>query len=95
MHLVTGDAVAPLALWITMSAVLPGTVQLYAGKRRRGWILLAITFVVLGIAAYFVGRGRLYLLKLSVQPDWLLALLWAALVLAVAVLGWLAFRSLR
>jgi LCP family protein required for cell wall assembly len=80
-----------------LSALVPGTGQLYAGKQRRGWILVAISAVLLLIGAYFLGRGRTYLLKLTVQPRWVMAMLIFALVLLAFRLFAIfdAFRSVR
>ena len=54
-----------------LSALVPGAGQLYVRRRVAGAIYLALTLAALGTGLWFLSRGRLYLLKLSVQPRWL------------------------
>lgn len=58
-----------------LSALLPGLGQIYAGRRRRGWILLAITIAVVAGSLWVLLADRVTTLSWTVRPDalrWLL-----------------------
>lgn len=58
-----------------MSALVPGSGQLYAGERRRGVVLLSASLLVGGIAAVVFWNDPKALLKLAFDPQVLLGLL--------------------
>lgn len=77
----------------TLSALIPGTGQLYAGRRRRGWLMLgasaaAAVPVVWWLANAYFGDGLLEA-ALSLAPGWLILLV----VADAALLGWRAFAA--
>jgi len=58
-----------------LSALLPGLGQIYAGRRRRGWILLAITVAVIAGSLWVLLADRMTTLSWTVRPSalrWLL-----------------------
>jgi TM2 domain-containing membrane protein YozV len=59
----------------SLSAVVPGVGQLYLGRRWRGWLMLGVSLVVIGIGFRIWMMGSVFMLKLLVQPSVLLALL--------------------
>jgi len=71
-----------------LSALLPGAGQWYAGRARRGLLLLVpgILLVVTG-GAYVLTAGRTRLLQLAVQPR----VIWALIGLDVLLLLWRLF----
>jgi len=69
-----------------MSALLPGAGQWHAGRRRRAVLLLAWAGAGLGATLWFAARGKIYLLRIFVQPRWLWVLL-AVNLLVLAVRG--------
>ncbi len=69
-----------------LSALIPGAGQLYAGRRRRGWILLGISLLLLAVAGGFWFQGKVFVLKLAFRPT---ALLW----LLVANAALFTFRA--
>ncbi len=76
-----------------LSAIVPGTGQLYAGRRRRGWVLLGISAAaavpaVWWLAAAYFGDGLLEA-ALSLTPGRLVLLV----VADAALLGWRAFAA--
>lgn len=76
-----------------LSALLPGAGQLYAGRRRRGWVMLGISAAaalpaVWWLARAHLGRGLLDA-ALSVEPRRLILLVVADAVL----LAWRAFAA--
>ena len=75
---------APRALLAgLLSAVVPGAGQVYSGRWRRGLGMLAVTVAIASITLVVWLQGSIFLLKLLVRPDVLLALLVAnALVFA-------------
>jgi len=72
-----------------LSAVVPGAGQLYAGRRVRGAVMVAVTAAIFLLAGVLWVQGPVFLLKLLVRPPVLLGLLAANAVLlgfrAVAV----------
>jgi LCP family protein required for cell wall assembly len=58
-----------------LSFLVPGTGQLYAGRLRRGITMLAVTLVVAAAVLAVWLQGSIFVLRLVVQPDVLLALL--------------------
>ena len=64
----------------TLSAVLPGLGQLFAGRRRRAvpFLVFSAVTIAIGLAALF--KGRVELLELVVQPAWLDAAMVASVV---------------
>jgi len=72
-----------------LSAVVPGAGQLYAGRRVRGAVMVAVTAAIFLLAGVLWVQGPLFLLRLLVRPPVLLGLLAANAVLlgfrAVAV----------
>ncbi|MGH8867671.1 MAG: LCP family protein [Actinomycetes bacterium] len=71
-----------------MSAVLPGSGHLYAGRRKLGLFLLSLVAALLVTAAVvvlFVSHHRI--VALSVRPDWLLGTMAAAAVGALLMVG--------
>ncbi|MGD2051591.1 MAG: LCP family protein [Acidimicrobiia bacterium] len=57
------------------SAVVPGSGQLLAGERRKGWALVGVTVVVAAVVGWMLLAERHTLLRWSVQPralQWLL-----------------------
>lgn len=71
----------------TVSLMLPGIGHIIAGRRRVGGIVLAIFCMLLAVLALTFLRFRTDLLRLSVQPEWLVALVATA---AVIFLAWIA-----
>jgi polyisoprenyl-teichoic acid--peptidoglycan teichoic acid transferase len=67
------------------SCLLPGAGQLYLGRRRRGWAMLAVTVGCVAVAAGLLSDPTA-LSRMAVQPGALLALL-------VADVGLLVFRA--
>lgn len=57
------------------SAFVPGTGQVYAGAKRRGVWMLAVTATLLACALVVAFQDGLTLLRLAVRPDVLIALL--------------------
>ena len=51
-----------------LSALVPGTGQVYAGARRRGWVMIGIDGVLLVAALVYVLRGELEIAKDWVRP---------------------------
>jgi polyisoprenyl-teichoic acid--peptidoglycan teichoic acid transferase len=68
-----------------LSCLLPGAGQLYLGRRRRGWAMIAVTVGCLAMAVGVLSEPAA-LSRMVVQPGALLALL-------VADIGLLAFRA--
>jgi LCP family protein required for cell wall assembly len=68
-----------------LSCLLPGAGQLYLGRRRRGWAMLAVTVGCLALAVGLLSEPTA-LSRMAVQPGALLALL-------VADVGLLVFRA--
>jgi polyisoprenyl-teichoic acid--peptidoglycan teichoic acid transferase len=68
-----------------LSCLLPGAGQLYLGRRRRGWAMVAVTVVCLVMAVGLLSEPTA-LSRMVVQPGALLALL-------VADVGLLVFRA--
>jgi len=68
-----------------LSCLLPGAGQLYLGRRRRGWAMLAVTVVSLVMAVGLLSEPTA-LSRMVVQPGALLALL-------MADVGLLVFRA--
>jgi len=68
-----------------LSCLLPGAGQLYLGRRRRGWAMIAVTVGCLAMAVGLLSEPTA-LSRMVVQPGALLALL-------VANLGLLVFRA--
>jgi polyisoprenyl-teichoic acid--peptidoglycan teichoic acid transferase len=68
-----------------LSCLLPGAGQLYLGRRRRGWAMVAVTVGCLAMAAGLLSEPTA-LSRMAVRPGALLALL-------VADVGLLAFRA--
>ena len=67
---------APRALLAgLLSAVVPGAGQVYSGRWRRGLGMLAVTIAIASITLLVWLQGSIFLLKLLVRPDVLLALL--------------------
>ncbi|MFQ5947466.1 MAG: LCP family protein [Acidimicrobiia bacterium] len=58
-----------------LSALIPGTGQLYAGKRRRGWILIGLSAAALLVAIGVYSRGKIFVAKLAVDPTMLVLFL--------------------
>lgn len=58
-----------------LSALIPGTGQLYAGKTRRALPYLAVSAVVVGVVAALAVRDPLGVVKLAFRPGVLLGLL--------------------
>lgn len=77
------------ALLALASAILPGLGQLIIGLRRRGLILMGITFAMLAVAGGFWFGNKLWVLTLSVRPA---ALLWL-LVLNALLLGFRIYAA--
>ncbi|GAB2681825.1 LCP family protein [Thalassiella azotivora] len=88
-----GDGFGRLVTLTTLGALVPGTAQLAAGRRRVGWLLLATLAAVLAgvVGLYATGRLDDVALRLAVRPDALLAiavaaaaggLVWAAVIVA-------------
>lgn len=67
-----------------LSAVLPGTGQLYAGRSRRGWTLLAITLGLFILGVFWLATDPVAMVKLAFRP----AVLRGLLVVNGAVLLW-------
>jgi LCP family protein required for cell wall assembly len=60
-----------------LSVLLPGVGQLYAGRVRRGLVMLAVATGILVAVVLLWLQGPVFLLRLLVRPDFLLALLFA------------------
>jgi LCP family protein required for cell wall assembly len=69
------------ALAALFSTFLPGAGQWFAGRRRRGLLLLALAGAGLGGTLWLVAQGQRYLLRTFLQPRWLWVLLGANLVI--------------
>jgi polyisoprenyl-teichoic acid--peptidoglycan teichoic acid transferase len=77
---------APRPLFAALlSCLLPGAGQLYLGRRRRGWAMLAVTVGCLAMAVGLLSEPTA-LSRMAVQPGALLALL-------LADVGLLVFRA--
>ncbi|SNS61242.1 transcriptional attenuator, LytR family [Geodermatophilus pulveris] len=82
----------PAVLGLTvLNAVLPGTAFLAAGRRRLGAGVLAVTLLLLGVAAWLATAGQRTAARIAVDPTALigvfvtivvLGLLWAVVVVA-------------
>lgn len=79
------------------SIVLPGVAHLRAGRRRVGGALLVSYLLLVGAAVYLALTQRDMLLRLSVQPRWLTAVMFAAIALALVwvLLVYWSYRVLR
>lgn len=58
-----------------LSSIVPGAGQIYAGRVRRGLVMLSVAAVAAGVAVVVSLRGSAYLLEQLVRPEILLALL--------------------
>jgi LCP family protein required for cell wall assembly len=58
-----------------LSAVAPGTGQIYAGRVRRGLVMLAIATAIAASVLVLWSQGPVFVLRLLVQPDVVLGLL--------------------
>jgi len=63
--------------------LLPGSGQWYAGRSRKASWMLAIAALIVAVWVWLWSRGEVFLLKLSVQPRWILALLAAAVAVGI------------
>jgi hypothetical protein len=61
-------------LYATLSAVVPGTGQWIAGRRRRGGVMLALFLVIVAGIALFASQGSSGMLYYLVQPSVLLTI---------------------
>src|SRR5882724_7941059 len=82
----------PAGVWTAtaaavLSALLPGTGQLFAGRRRRAIPYLCFTALSLGVGVAALVAGRVTVLELVVQERWLDAAMvgvWLSLAVRVA-----------
>lgn len=79
-----------------LSALVPGAGQLYAGQRRRGWILLAVSALLIVGAVVWAAGDPIAVAKLAFEPDVLRGLLFAdaALLAFRAWAAWDAYRAM-
>ena len=77
-----------------LSALIPGAGQLYAGRRRRGSVLLAISAVLIAAGTLWLAIDPIAVAKLAFEPDVLRGLLGADLAL-LAFRGWAAWDAYR
>jgi len=81
------ERLARPGLAAVFSAVVPGVGQWYGGRLRRA-ILVFVPVVFLAVLAFAASSlGPVRLLELAVQPN----VLWALLILDLAVLTWRGF----
>ena len=79
---------------VVLSALLPGAGQLYAGRRRRGAVLLAISIALISAGGVWLAADPVAVAKLGFEPDVLRGLLGVDLAV-LAFRGWAAWDAYR
>jgi polyisoprenyl-teichoic acid--peptidoglycan teichoic acid transferase len=88
----------PGTLGVTLlGALLPGSGQVWSGRRLLGWFVLLPTVVALAVATWYVGRDLRAVLDFATSPTQLKI---AAAVIGLGLLGWaglvvLTYRQVR
>lgn len=89
-----GDSARRRAAAAVLSALIPGAGQLYAGRRRRGAILLAISAALIAAGVLWLAVDPIAVAKLAFEPDVLRGLLGVDLAV-LAFRGWAAWDAYR
>ena len=82
----TGTSKNP-GLAAVLSAAVPGAGQWYGGRVRRAVLVFLPTVALVALASALWSRGAIRIVELLVQP----AVLWALLVVNLAILAWRGF----
>ena len=89
-----GDSARRRLAAVVLSALVPGAGQLYAGRRRRGAILLAISTTLVATGVLWFAIDSIAVVKLAFEPDVLRGLLGVDLAV-LAFRGWAAWDAYR